>query len=91
MACAHLRLEQYEEAENLGRKAMLERPEYIDARLVFAAALGFLGRSDESRAVFVDEDPAEIVDLVGRRIRWGQLMKDKLLEGLRLAGLADTL
>ena len=89
MACAHLRLKQFEEAEELAREAMVERPDYMDARIVRAAALGFLGRSDDARAVFENADRAEIADIVDRRRIWGKLMKDKLLDGLRAAGLTE--
>ena len=87
IASTHLCLEQYEDAEDLAREAMAERPDYIEARLVRASALGFLRRSDEARAIFENTDFAEIADIVERRRMWGKSMKDKVLDGLRSAGL----
>ena len=87
MACAHLNLEQYDHAEELAREAMVERPDYVEARIARASALGFLGRSDEARSVFENVDHAEIADIIERRRMWGQSMKDKLLDGLRSAEL----
>ncbi len=89
MACAHLSLEQYDDAEKLARVAMVERPDYLEARCVRASALGFLGRSDEARAVFENMDSGEIADIVERRRIWGQSMKDKLRDGLRSAELTE--
>jgi adenylate cyclase len=89
MACAHLCLEQYEDAAELARAAMVERPDYTEAQLVRASALGFLGRSNEARVVFDDTGRAEITDIVERRRIWGQSMKDKVLDGLRAAGLTE--
>ena len=89
MACAHLSMEQYEDAEELAREAMMERPDYMDVRIVHASALGFLGRSDEARVVFENTDHGEIANIVERRRLWGRSMKDKMLDGLRLAGLTE--
>ena len=89
MACAHLYMEQYEEAEDLAHEAVLERPDYMDGRIVWASTLGFLGRSDDAQAVFENTDRTEIADLVDRRRMWGNLMKDKLLDGLHTAGLTE--
>ncbi|HEX9875316.1 MAG TPA: adenylate/guanylate cyclase domain-containing protein [Gammaproteobacteria bacterium] len=89
MACAHLRMEQYEDAERLAREAMTERPDYVEARLVRASALGFLGRRDEARALYGQADRGEIAGIVDRRRIWGRPMKDVVLDGLRAAGMAE--
>jgi adenylate cyclase len=89
MASAHYCMEQYDEAEALARKAMLERPDYMEARLVRAAALGFLGRNDEAKALFENTDYGELADIMERRRIWGGPMKDRVLDGLRAAGLAE--
>ena len=64
-------------------------PDYMDGRIAWASTLGFLGRRDDARAVFEHTDRTEIADLVERRRMWGKLMKDKLLDGLRAAGLTE--
>ncbi len=87
MACAHLCMGQYEEAEELAHEAVLERADYMDARTVWASTLGFLGRNDDAQAVFENTDRTEIAGFVDRRRMWGKLMKDKLLDGLGAAGL----
>ncbi len=89
MACAHLYMGQYEEAEDLAHEAVLERPDYMDARIVWASTLGFLGRSDDAQAVFESTDRIEIAGIVDRRMMWGKSMKDKLLDGFRLGGLTE--
>lgn len=86
MACAQLLLELYAEAENLARKALAQRPDYVDARIVRACALGILGEADESRSALVGDDLAAIVDFVEWNVVWGASMKDKVRDGLRLAG-----
>jgi adenylate cyclase len=89
LANAHLRRDQYDDAEDFGRKAMLERPDYLEARFVRASALGFLDRSDEARAVLENSDHAGVVEIVERRRIWGKPLKAKLLDGLRKAGLPE--
>ncbi len=50
LADVHLQCQNYEQAIDWAQKAISLRADYIDARLILAASLGFLGREGEAKA-----------------------------------------
>ncbi len=89
MGLACVCMDDYERAVELARQALAQRPDYIEARAVATSGLGFLGRNDEAGELFNDADGADFGDFVARRPNWDSSTKDKMLDGLRKAGLPE--
>ena len=89
MGLACVCIDDYERAVELARQALAQRPDYIEARAVAASGLGFLGRNDEAGELFNDADGANFGEFVARRPNWDSSTKDKMLAGLRKAGLPE--
>ena len=74
------------------RHAIRERPDFVEARLVRASALGYLGRADEAQAELEEcqrLDPDFTNPLaIWRRFR-SQEIVEYLFDGLRKAGRAE--
>ena len=65
-----------------------QRPEYLDAHLTLAAALGYLERADEAlNAAGEFRDKAQ--DYTENHPLWGEDTKQRFLAGLRKAGLVE--
>ncbi len=87
-AAANLCVGDFERAADLARAASAQRPDYIDARITLAAALGHLGRNDEAReAVGEFKDQAQKWAEDHPMRSWRENVKIHYLAGLTKAGL----
>ena len=88
LASAYLCAGDYEKSSELARDATRQRSTYIDSHVVLAAALGYLGRTDEAQqAAEAFRDKAE--DFVENHPFYCRDTKDRFLGGLRKARLLD--
>jgi len=90
LAAAKLCVGDHEAAVALTRASMRQRPDYLDSRVILAAALGHLGRSNEAREA-IGEFSDRARDYVESHFHplWHQNVKDHYLTGLRKAGLVE--
>jgi len=90
LAGAKLFIGEYKTAVELASDSIRQRPDYIDARVTLAAALGFLGRPDEAHEA-IGEFRDRARDYVERHphVLWRRQVKDRYLTGLRKAGLIE--
>ncbi len=93
-AFAHLLMDEYEEAEDWGRKSIGTPSAHQSAYSVHAAVLGFLDRKEEAHATmhaFHLAMPGTII----KRLSWAlpyfanESLMAKFVEGLRRAGIAE--
>jgi TolB-like protein/Tfp pilus assembly protein PilF len=90
LAGAKLFLGDYKSASELASASIRQRPDYIDARVTLAAALGYLGRADEAHEA-IAEFRAPAHHYVERHPHplWRQHVKNHYLNGLRKAQLIE--
>jgi len=88
LATAKLCVGDYESAAELAGASMQQRPDYIDARMTLAAALGYLGRANEAQDA-IGEFRSRAQDYLEDHFHapWRPRVKDQFLVGLRKAGL----
>jgi tetratricopeptide (TPR) repeat protein len=85
---AYLCIGDYQKAVHWGREATRRNPDFFEAHVNLASALGHLDRGSEALDVLSSFDESAISYAVGRP--WiGDDETDRLLEGLRKAGVAD--
>ena len=88
LCIAYLVLGEYETAARWGREATRRNPDFFDAHINLASALGYLGRGEEAQKLLTRfEDSA--IQYVSGQVWIRQDVTDVLLEGLRKAGLSD--
>jgi adenylate cyclase len=78
----------HEQAAELARDAIRQRPDYIDSYVALAVALGHLERADEAQQA-IGEFRDRARDYVENHPLWAEKIKDVFLTGLRKAGLAE--
>ena len=87
-AAANLCVGKFEQATELARAAAAQRPDYIDARLTLAAALGHLGRDAEAcEAIGEFRDQAKNWAEDHPMKSWRENVKKHYLAGFEKAGL----
>jgi TolB-like protein len=83
---------QYEQAVACAVPAVRWRRDYLVARRVLAASLAWLGRLEEAEAVVADllaTSPSETLGSVCARTGFAGEVRERFLQGLRMAGLPD--
>jgi adenylate cyclase len=84
--------EQYEKAAACAAPAVRSRRDYLVARRLLAASLAWLGRSEEAVATVADlraASPTETVGAVAVRTAFVGEVRERFLQGLRMAGLPE--
>ncbi len=93
LAWAHYMLESYDAALAWGQQALETNPRYLQSHLALAATLGQLGRAEEATphvAAILEARPNFSVARYRTRIIYsGEDRKDRIVEGLVKAGLAE--
>ena len=88
VSMAHLCAGQIEKAIEYADEALRREPEFPEARVALASALGHMNNPREAQTAIKDfEDVARNWD--ERTVTWSQAVQDRLLDGLRKAGLLD--
>ena len=85
LALAHLGAGHFEQAAEHARESIRRRPEYFESHATLAAALGYLGRSEEALAT-IEPFAAAARERVERNPLFARETKDCTLDGLRKAG-----
>ena len=86
LALAHLGAGRYDEAIRLAREANRRQPDFLEGLIVQATSLGYLERAEEARAVIAGHGESA-PGFIERHVTYAPELKDRLLEGLRRAGL----
>jgi tetratricopeptide (TPR) repeat protein len=88
---AHFGVEQYEEAAALLRRRILRKPDTDLSRVLLAACYGYLGRTEEARALWAEArriNPNYSLDYQRRILPYKDASYfERVIEGLRKAGL----
>ena len=87
LSVAYLSIGEYDAAARWGRESTRRNPDFFESHVNLASALGFLGRGDEALALLSRFDGSAL-DYVDGRPWFHQKVTDRLLEGLRKAGVA---
>ena len=88
MALGHLGAGNYEKAIELAGEAVRRRPDFMEPHFILASAYGYLDKPEEAKqaiGAFLEAG----IDYV-RNARWYSVQtRDRILDGLRKAGLAN--
>ena len=88
LALSNLGAERYEDAAEQAREAIRLKPDFLEARIALASSLGHLNHSiDGVKAIEEIRDVA--IHSVETHIVYAQDLKDRLIDGLRKAGLPE--
>jgi adenylate cyclase len=88
LAAAKICAGDHEQAAELARDAIRQRPDYLDSHVALATALSYLGRTDDAQQA-IGEFHDKAWDYVESHPLWGQETKDVFRAGLRKAGLVE--
>ena len=88
LGLAYLCLGEYEMAANWGRESTRRNPDFFESHVNLASTLGYLDRGDEALQLLVRFDDSAL-DYVDGRSWISQDVTDRLLEGLRKAGVVE--
>ena len=93
MAAAHFAGEQYTEAAESARRAILDRPSYLVPHRLLATSLANLGRMEEARAAvpgILAAAPGYTVRAAAAHSAFRGAVLERYLDGLRRAGLPES-
>jgi len=93
VAAAHYMAERYDDAVDWARRSIRTYPEYLGSYRILTASLGMAGRDDEARealSVLLKVQPEISVEWARDRVPYTARTIDHFLEGLRRAGLRET-
>ena len=88
LALAWIGGERYELAVDNARDALRHNPDFLEAQIVLASSLGYLGRTKEALSAIAQND-VSARQYVESHIVYARDLKDRLIVGLRKAGLPE--
>ncbi len=88
LAIAHLGAGQFEKAVIHAEDAIRRQPNFSEARVALASALGYMGRTQDARDAIKGFE-VQAGAFVERHPIYGNALKARILDGLRKAGLPE--
>ena len=88
LALANLGAERYEDAAEHAREAIRLKPDFLEAQIALASSLGHLNHSAEG-AKAIEEIRDVAMHYVETHVAYAQDLKDRVIDGLRKAGLPE--
>ena len=88
LALSHLCNGRYHKAVKCAQEAILRKQGFLESHVALASAFGYLERPDEARSA-LEGFGNVVTDFVETHDAYAQEVKDRVLEGLRKAGLVE--